>query len=509
MSFEQEIASGYQFEGPSFILGGAMQNNECILNCHVKLPLSTLNRHGLIAGSTGSGKTKTLQILAEHLSEAGVPSLVMDIKGDLSGIAAKSEGHPKIDVRHNQIGIPFRPEKFPVEFLSLSEEKGIKLRATILEFGPILLAKILDLNSTQFGVLSIIFQYCDEEQIPLLDLPDLKQALQYSIGEGKDELRARYGQISSASVGAIMRRLIVLEQQGAADLFGEPSFEVDDLLRNDRDGFGLVNIIRLVDMQDRPDVFSTFVLQLLAELYSIFPEIGDSDKPKLAVFIDEAHLLFKNADKALMEQIEVIVKLIRSKGVSIIFVTQNPNDIPDIVLSQLGLKIQHALRAFTAKDREAIRKASKNFPITEYYDVESLLTEMGIGEALVTALNDDGRPTPLAHCLLRAPQSRMDILSDKEIETIISKSDLYPKYDKSINRESAHEILSDKVKKAQSQEVQEELTNQRKSARSRASNKTLFDKILNSTTTRQIGRTVAREITRGLLGVLGVGGRRR
>lgn len=507
-NFREEISRGYVHEGASFTLGGAVLGDQVFDDLPVNMPLATLNRHGLISGATGSGKTKTLQIFTEHLSEAGVPCLVMDIKGDLSGLAAKSEGHPKIDERHKQIGLPFTPKAFPLEFLSLSDEKGIKLRATVTEFGPVLLSKILDLNDTQFGVLALTFQYCDDKDIPILDLQDLKKTLQYMIGEGKPEVKAHYGAVHSASVGAIMRKLIILEQQGAEPLFGEPSFDVEDLLQKERSGRGMINIIRLTDMQDRPDIFSTFVLQLLAEVYSTFPEEGDVEKPKLAIFIDEAHLVFKNADKALLDQIEVIIKLIRSKGVAIFFVTQNPTDIPDFVLAQLGTKVQHALRAFTAKDRKAIKLAAQNFPITEHYDVANLLTALGIGEALVTTLNEDGRPTPLVHCMLRAPQSRMDILSDEEIEEVIGHSRLIDKYNQVVDRDSAHEILERKIHRAKTEEQQEKMQKQRRRGRRASREKSMFEQLLNSTTTRQIGRTVARELTRGLLGVLGVKKRR-
>lgn len=507
--FTEEVSAGYKHEGLFFTLGGAVLGEKIYSDLPINIPLATLNRHGLISGATGTGKTKTLQIFAEHLSEAGVPSLVMDIKGDLSGLAAKSEGHPKIDERHEDIGIPFNPQAYPVEFLSLSQEKGIKLRATVTEFGPVLLSKILDLNNTQFGVLALTFQYCDDKNIPILDLEDLKKALQYMIGEGKEEVRANYGAVHSASVGAIMRKLIILKQQDADPLFGEPSFDVDDLLQKERTGRGMINIIRLTDMQDRPDIFSTFILQLLAEVYSSFPEEGDVEQPKLAIFIDEAHLVFKNGDKALMDQIEVIIKLIRSKGVAIFFVTQNPTDIPDFVLAQLGTKVQHALRAFTARDRKAIKLAAQNFPLTDHYDVADRLTALGIGEALVTTLNEKGRPTPLVHCMLRAPQSRMDVLTDNEIDEVISHSRLIEKYGEEVNRDSAHEILSEKIQRAKAEEQREKMHQQRKSVRRKTNEKSMFEQVFNSTTTRQIGRTVARELTRGLLGVLGVKKRRK
>ncbi|HFA51851.1 MAG TPA: DUF853 family protein [Bacteroidetes bacterium] len=503
--FIQEINDGYTFKGESIILGGAMYDKEAVTGSLIKLPLKMMNRHGLIAGATGSGKTKTLQIIAEQLSAKSVPVLLMDIKGDLSGIAVPSEGHPKIDERHKKIGIPFTPSGSPVEFLTLSDEPGARLRATVTEFGSILLSKILNLTETQSGVLAVVFKYCDDNKWPLIDLKDLKKVLQYITGEGKPEFKKEYGTVSTVSVGAIMRKIVELEQQGAEVFFGERSFEVDDLCRLDENGKGMVSIVRLTDIQDKPKLFSTFMLQMLAEIYASFPEEGDLDAPKLVLFIDEAHLVFDNASPALMDQIEAIIKLIRSKGIGIFFVTQNPADIPESVLGQLGLKIQHALRAFTAKDRKAIKLASQNYPVTEHYKVETLLTELGIGEALVTTLNEKGIPTPLAHTLLRAPQSRMDVLTEKEIKEILAKSVILKKYNEVIDRESAYEILKEKIEMAQEEEHQEELKKQRsKAGRSRKHEKSTFEKIMSNTTTRQIGRTVARELTRGLLGALGI-----
>ena len=369
----------------------------------------------------------------------------MDIKGDLSGVAEKGSDDDRLYDRANKIDIPYKPSRNPVEFLTLSEEKGARLRATVIEFGPVLFSKILGLNDTQSSVMSVVFKYCDDKALPLLDLEDIKKVLNYFVNEGKDELKADYGNISSMTTGTILRKVIELEQQGAAAFFGERSFEVEDLCRLDDDGRGIISIIRLTDIQDRPKLFSSFMLQLLAEIYATFPEAGDIDKPKLCVFIDEAHLVFNEASKALLNQVESIIKLIRSKGVGIYFCTQNPQDIPDAVLSQLGMKMQHALRAFTAKDRQNIRLVSQNYPITEFYDVENLLTQLGIGEALVTVLNEKGIPTPLVHTMLRPPQSRMDVLTDEEIDDIISNSKIADKYNEVINRESAFEILTEKL----------------------------------------------------------------
>jgi DNA helicase HerA-like ATPase len=505
-NFIETVNAGYQFKGESIVLGGAMLEGKTQTGTLVRLPLRTLNRHGLIAGATGSGKTKTLQIIAEQLSAVGVPSLLMDIKGDLSGVAVPSGGHPKIDERHAAIGFPFEAGGSPVEFLSISEEKGARLRATVSEFGPVLFSKILNLNDTQSGIVAVVFKYCDDNDLPLLDLQDFKKTLQYMVNEGKAEVKEAYGTMSSASVGSIMRKVVELEQQGAEIFFGERSFDVNDLCRQDELGRGIISIIRLTDIQHRPKLFSTFMLQILAEIYSTFPEAGDSDKPKLVLFIDEAHLVFDQASDALMDQIEAIVKLIRSKGIGLFFVTQNPSDIPDSVLGQLGLKVQHALRAFTAKDRKAIRLAAQNYPITDFYDVDQLLTELGIGEALVTALNEKGIPTPLVHTMLRAPQSRMDVLTTAEIDSIVDGSPIVKKYNEKIDRDSAHELLAQKIEDAHAAERQEELIEQREKAKktsSRRREKSTIEKVMSNTTTRQIGRTLARELARGLLGILG------
>ena len=455
-AFFNHIIEGYQTKGDSLILGSAMLDGKTIKNAFVKIPLKTLNRHGLIAGATGTGKTKSLQVMAENLSEKGIPVLLMDIKGDLSGLAQASEGHPKIDERHAAIGLPFEAKKFPLEILSISEQNGVRLRATISEFGPVLLSRILDLSETQSGIVSIIFKYCDDHKLPLLDLKDFKKVLQFATEEGKDEIQSEYGRISSASTGAILRKIVEIDQQGGDLFFGERSFEVKDLVRKDENGNGIISVLRLTDIQDKPKLFSTFMLQLLAEVYATFPEQGDSDKPELVIFIDEAHLIFKEASKALLSQIESIVKLIRSKGIGLFFVTQNPKDVPEDVLAQLGLKIQHALRAFTAKDRKAIKLAAENYPDSEYYDVDETLTQLGIGEAFVSVLNEKGRPTPLAATLMRAPMSRMDVLTTSELKQLIDNSRLYYKYNDVIDRDSAYEILNEKIEKINEQEEVEE-----------------------------------------------------
>jgi uncharacterized protein len=502
--FLPQITEGYQFKGDSIVLGGAMLDGQVVGGCHVGIPLKTMNRHGLIAGATGSGKTKTLQVLAEQLSQKGTPVLLMDIKGDLSGIAVAGEKNAKIDERHQKIGISYTSNGNPVEFLSLSDEKGARLRATVTEFGPVLFSKILTLNDTQSSIVSVVFKYCDDNGLLLLDLDDFKKVLNYFINEGKDELKGDYGNISPMSIGTILRRVIELEQQGAASFFGETSFDVADLVRLDNQGRGMISILRLTDIQDRPKLFSTFMLQLLAEIYATFPEEGDMEQPKLCIFIDEAHLVFSEASKALQNQIETIIKLIRSKGVGVYFCTQNPQDIPDAVLGQLGMKMQHALRAFTAKDRQNIRLVAQNYPLTDYYDVENLITELGIGEAFITVLNEKGIPTPLVQVMLRAPQSRMDVLSASEIDQILRGSQIFDKYAEVINRESAYEVLSKKIEGSNGGGGSS--SSGGKQAKEEPG---MFEKVLKSPVAKQVGTTLVRELTRGLLGVLGLGGRKK
>ncbi len=494
--FFKHITGGYSPKGDSIIMGAAMLEGEAVKEAFVKIPLKTMNRHGLIAGATGTGKTKTLQIIAEQLSKKGIPSLLMDIKGDLSAIAAASGGHPKIDERHEKIGLAFEQRASPTEIYTISEQDGIRLRATVSEFGPVLLSRILDVTETQAGIISVVFKYCDDNKLPLLDLADLKKVLQYATNEGKEEFKKLYGRVSTASTAAIMRRIIEIEQQGGDQFFGELSFEVKDLLRKNRDGEGYVNVIRLTDIQDKPKLFSTFMLSLLAEIYSTFPEQGDSDRPELVLFIDEAHLIFDNASKALLSQIESIVKLIRSKGVGLYFVTQNPTDIPESVLSQLGLKIQHALRAFTAKDRRAIKLTADNYPDSEYYDTAEVLTSLGIGEALITALDEKGRPSPLAATLLRAPESRMDVLTDRELENLIADSKLTDKYNEDINRESAEELLQKKIENAHQEEIKEKAAEERKKAtRSTTRKQTRQNPLIKVLTSASF--------IRGVMGILG------
>ena len=499
--FIKVITEGNQSKGDSIDLGGALFQGDVPSGCIVKVPLRTMNRHGLICGATGSGKTKTLQVLAEQLSLKGVPSMLMDVKGDLSGIAAPGSVNEKIGARHAKLGIAYGPQGLPVELLSLSKEPGARLRATVSEFGPVLLGRILELNDTQQSVLALVFKYCDDHALPLLDIKDLRRILQFVSDEGKEEIKKVYGQVSASTVNIILRKLIEIEQQGAASFFGERSFDVNDLLRQ-RNGEGVVHIVRLTDIQDRPRLFSTFMLCLLAEIYATFPEVGDAEKPKLVLFIDEAHLIFNTATKALLEQIETIIKLIRSKGVGVYFCTQDPSDVPESVLGQLGLKVQHALRAFTAKDRTTIKRTAENYPLTPFFDTEELITSLGIGEALVTALSEKGTPTPLAHTLMRAPVSRMDVLSPLEIDGLVARSELARAYNEVIDRESAFEILNKRMQGRD--EEQEEEKKDKEDMKKEKVEPTTFERMTKNPMARQVGNTIVRELTRGLLGVLGI-----
>ncbi|KRP13824.1 MAG: ATPase [Sphingobacteriales bacterium BACL12 MAG-120813-bin55] len=503
--FRQHISDGYTFKGDAIVLGTAMLDTVAVPHTQVKVPLKMLNRHGMISGATGTGKTKTLQVLCEQVSAKGIPVLIMDIKGDVSGMAQPGNPHPKIDERMEKIGETWQPTAFPVELLSISEEPGVRLRATVSEFGPVLFSKILDLNDTQQGVVALVFKYCDDNGMPLLDLKDFRKTLHYLTNDGKDELAAEYGTINSASAGTILRKIVEIEEQGADTFFGERSFDVADLLRTDDRGLGYINVMRLTDLQDRPKLFSTFMLSLLAEVYGTFEEVGDADAPKLIIVVDEAHLIFKEASKALLDQIETIIKLIRSKGVGIFFCTQLPTDVPEAVLSQLGLKVQHALRAFTAKDRKAIKMTAENYPISDYYATDEVLTQLGIGEALITGLNEKGIPTPLAHTLLVAPRSRMDVLNEQEIRGLITTSRLVNKYNETVDRESAYEMLEKKLEqasKAAAKEAAKDTSGTRQTAGSSRTSRRRQKSTLEQVTGSRAFNTAIRELSRGLLGAL-------
>lgn len=506
-TFIEAIKAGYTFKGESVKIGAAVLDGEVVNEAGIYLPLKTMNRHGLIAGATGTGKTKTLQMISEFLSDSSVPVLLMDIKGDLSGIAAMGSVNDKVKDRYQKLNLEYTPTEFTAELMTLSEQKGVRLKATVSEFGPVLLSKILGLNDTQGGVVAMIFKYCDDAKMPLLDLKDFIKVLQYIGDEGKEELEKIYGKISTTSTGTILRKVIELQQQGADVFFGEKSFEVDDLMRIDDKGRGIINVLRVTELQDRPKLFSTFMLQMMAELYASCPEEGDLDKPKLVLFIDEAHLIFQEASSALLQQIETVIKLIRSKGIGIFFCTQNPMDIPAGVLGQLGLKIQHALRAFTAVDRKVIKQTAENYPETTYYKTEDLITQLGIGEALVTMLNEKGIPTPLAHVMLCSPRSRMDVLTDAEIDSITGKSKLVAKYNHAVDTVSAYEMLTDKLKEAAENAAEEEETKTSKKAQKEEPS--TFEKVANNTIIKSMVRTAGTTIVRSLLGALGLGGRSR
>ena len=500
--FIQAIKDGYTFKGESVKIGAAILNGEVVEDAGIYLPLKTMNRHGLIAGATGTGKTKTLQMISEFLSDASVPVLLMDIKGDLSGIAAIGTVNDKVVDRYQRLNMEYKPEQFTAELMTLSNAKGVRLKATVSEFGPVLLTKILALNDTQGGVVAMIFKYCDDNKLPLLDLKDFIKVLQFIGNEGKEEIEKTYGKISTTSTGTILRKVIELQQQGADMFFGEKSFEVNDLMRIDDTGRGIINVLRVTDLQDRPKLFSTFMLQMLAELYASCPEEGDLDKPKLVLFIDEAHLIFQEASDALLQQIETIVKLIRSKGIGIFFCTQNPMDVPAPILAQLGLKVQHALRAFTAADRKVIKQTAENYPETTFYKTEDLITQLGIGEALVTMLNEKGIPTPLAQVMLCSPRSRMDVLTDAEVDTIVGKSKIAAKYNQVIDSQSAYEILTNKLEEAtQNNQVTAQNNRPQKEEES------TFEKVINNSIVKSMARTAGTTIVRSLLGALGLGGR--
>src|SRR3954454_10693139 len=449
------MAAGYTFDEPVVVLGSPIQGDEVDPDVRVSIPLSRVNRHGLIAGATGTGKTKTLQLLAGQLSAAGVPVFAVDVKGDLSGVGAAGDPANRAVVdRSASLKWTFEPHAHPVEVLSLSGEHGAHVRASVSSFGPLLLGKVLDLNDTQTSILSLVFRYCDDQHLPLLDLSDLRTTLKFlGSDEGKPVLED-LGGIGPASLGVILRAIVTIEQEGADIFFGEPEFDVDDLLRTTADGQGMVTLLEVADVMDRPRLYSTFVLWMLAQLYQHLPEVGDLPKPKLAFFFDEAHLLFDDASEALLEQIERTSRLIRSKGVGVYFVTQAPTDVPSAVLSQLGNRVQHALRAFTPDDADALRKTARTFPRTAHYDVEETITSLGIGEALVTVLSPRGTPTPLAATRLLPPDSMMAALPDADLQARIASASLRAKYGTTVDRESAHEIITARLASAKQAAIQ-------------------------------------------------------
>ena len=499
--FAEQIAEGYRFSGPSLLLGAPLLEGAVAAPGRVRLPLSMMNRHGLVAGATGTGKTKTLQSLADQLSAAGVPVFCADMKGDLTGLARAGTSNDKIAARAQAIGEPYRPAANPVEFLSLTGTTGHQLRATVSSFGPLHLARVLDLNDTQQSVLSMVFKFCDDKGLLLLDLPDLKQVLGYLTGEGAAEL-AEYGGLSKATVGVLLRNVVELEQQGADRFFGEPEFDVHDLLRVDANGRAIVSILELTDVQDRPALFSTFMMWLLASLWRELPELGDVDKPKLVFFFDEAHLLFDNASKAFLQQIEQVVRLIRSKGVGVFLVTQTPKDVPADVLAQLGNRIQHALRAFTPDDEKALQATARTFPKSAFYDIPKTLTSLGIGEALVTVLSPRGTPTPVVATLMAPPSSLMGAIPTQDVLASVTASPLHAKYAEAIDRESAREVLQARAEGRRSGEAE---SAPKTTARSEPGMMETAGKILSSPMARSMGTA----LVRGLFGVLMASARRR
>ena len=445
-AFRDAMAAGYASTEPTIVLGGPMHEGEVDTATRVQVGLSMLNRHGLVAGATGTGKTKTLQLMAGQLSKAGVPCFVADIKGDLTGLAVPGDAtNPKVVERCASLGWTFEASGHPVEFVSLSGKLGAQVRATVHSFGPLLLGKVLGLNETQTSILSLVFKYCDDNALPLLDLSDLSTTLRFLGSDAGKPVLEEYGGMSSASLGVLIRSIVTLEQEGADVFFGEPEFDVMDLLTTTPEGDGVISILELSDVMDKPSLFSTFMLWMLAQLYHSLPEVGDLPKPKLCFFFDEAHLLFDDASKALLDQVERTARLIRSKGVGVYFVTQTPTDIPASVLAQLGNRVEHALRVFTPQDSDALKKTARTFPITAFYDVEQAITSLGIGEALVTVLSSRGVPTPLAATRLIPPDSLMGALDPVQFQGRVATSALTAKYGQTIDRESAHELITARI----------------------------------------------------------------
>ncbi|MFW6599184.1 helicase HerA-like domain-containing protein [Propionibacteriaceae bacterium Y2011] len=513
------IRAGYTFEGESIEIGVLVADDAPLPEVKVRLPLSMMNRHGLIAGATGTGKTKTLQLLTEQLSAAGVPVVAADVKGDLSGLATAGEGNDKLTERTRKIGQTWQPTAFPSEFYALGGKgTGIPLRATISSFGPVLLSKVLGLNDTQESSLGLVFHYADQAGLPLLDLADLQALMQYlTSDEGKPELK-NIGGLSTATAGVILREITAFSAQGADQFFGEPEFDTADLLRVHDDGRGVISLIELPDLATQPALFSTFLMWLLADLFQDLPEVGDVDKPKLVFFFDEAHLLFADASKAFLESITQTVRLIRSKGVGVFFVTQTPKDVPDDVLAQLGSRVQHQLRAHTPNDAKALKQTVQTFP-TSPYDLAEVLTTLGIGEGIVTVMDPDGVPTPVAWTRMRAPESLMSPSPKEKMEQLVQGSPLFPKYGEAVDRESAREMLAKRLEQGAEQAAAEPDAGQADAGpgtgrrreeddeprRRDKDEKSLFEKVSSNTMVRQIGRTAVREIMRGLFGT----GRRR
>jgi len=491
--FTEKIKASYKPSGSYIYLGAGILNGEVLADAEVNLSLHMMNRHGLVAGATGTGKTRTLQLLAEQLSDAGVPVFMLDVKGDLSGLNQPGASNAKIEERSQQLNKAFNPSGFPLELYSLSGKLGAQMRATVLEFGPTLLAKILDLNDTQSGVLAVIFKYADDNKMPIIDLNDLKKLVNYlAEDEGAEEIKSTYGKISTATSGTILRKIVTIEQQGLSTMFGERAFDIEVLFEK-VDGKGTISLLNISDVQTQPVLYSTYLLSLLAEIFYNMPEAGDLDKPKLVFFFDEAHLLFKNSSKAFLEQIETIIRLIRSKGIGVFFCTQAPTDVPESVLSQLGNRIQHALRVFTPNDADALKKTVNTYPRSDFYKIDEILTSLGTGQALITVLNEKGIPTEVAATMLTPPRAIMGPLPLADYNSLIQASPMTTKYAEAIDPESAYEILTKRVNdKLAGQGPSEEAPAPAKGEKS------IIEQVMGATITRQIGK----EIVRGIFGML-------
>ena len=468
----QAVAPGYEFEGTALELGGLMLDATTLTSTHIRIPLGMLNRHGLVAGATGTGKTKTLQLMAEQLSAAGVPVFAADIKGDLSGLATPGEPSDKLTARTASVGQQWAATGFPVEYYALGGQgTGIPLRVTMTAFGPTLLSKVLGLNDTQESSLGLVFHYADQAGLPLLDLADLREVVKFlTSDEGKADLK-NLGGLSAATAGVILRELIGFSDQGADAFFGEPEFESSDFLQTTADGKGLISLVELPNLQDRPQVFSTFLMWLLADLFHDLPEVGDVDKPNLVFFFDEAHLLFSDASKAFLDQIAQTVRLIRSKGVGVFFVTQSPTDVPDAVLAQLGSRVQHQLRAHTPNDAKALKATVNTYPNSAYDDLGEVITGLGIGEAIVTVMNERGAPTPVAWTRLRAPESLMAPTDPAAMEATVAASPRNAKYATAVDRESAREMLAAKLEKGAEKAAEEKAAEEKAKADAKTTKK--------------------------------------
>jgi len=498
--FIESISKSYSIAGASIYLGAGVYQGEIVGEAKVNLPLRMMNRHGLVTGATGSGKTRTLQLLAEQLSAAGVPVFMPDMKGDISGMAKEGVVNDKINERVSALGITYTSSGYPVELYSLSGKLGSQMRATITEFGPVMLSKVLELNEVQSGVMMILFKYADDKDLPIVDLNDLKKVLNYlSEGAGAAEIKNDYGKISPATASTILRKIVALEQQGVDHLFGEKSFDIDDLFEK-VDGRGVISLLNVSDIQSQPAIFSTFMLSLLAELYQNLPEAGDLDKPKLIFFFDEAHLLFKDAPKAFMDQIDQIIRLIRSKGVGVFFCTQLTQDVPANVLAQLGNRVHHVIRAFTPNDVKALKETIKTFPKSEYYDMEQQFTQLGTGQAFITVLNEKGIPTETVVTHLAPPASFMGPLTQQEYQAQLEGSSMYKKYKETVDPRSAFEMLDEKMQTAKKAEleIQQKKEEIKTTSRTARKEKSTFDEVLASPVTKQIGR----ELVRGVFGML-------